>query len=45
MPHQSLNNQTPAKAHQTALPGALHLKHMTEQQQNLDQLFNQQSKF
>jgi putative transposase len=44
MPHQSLNNQTPAMANQTALPGALHLKHMTEQQQQIpDQQLNQQS--
>lgn len=44
MPHQSLNNQTPAMAAMTALPGALHLKHMIEQQQQIpDQQLNKQS--
>lgn len=44
MPHQSLNNQTPAMAYKTALPGALHLKHMIEQQLQIpDQLLNKQS--
>ncbi|MCH5719172.1 transposase [Niabella hibiscisoli] len=44
MPHQSLNNQTPAMANRAALSGALHLKHMTERQQHIPgQQFNQQS--